>query len=197
VPAANLCEKSKAEAHAIALRYREEGAPVDIICPANVIGPGDHSPWGCFARLYVRGMMPPFGWAPEATFTFVYVDDAAEAMALAAVRKTAGETYFLGAEPISIGEIVKIWGRTPGGFKPFLWLPRTLAMLSGALAEPVLRLLGQTAFFSREVVRTSFENWQYSAAKARRELGAAFLDAEEMWIKTLEGERALMQRGTA
>jgi hypothetical protein len=73
-------------------------------------------------------------------------------------------------------------------------LPRWLALLNGALAEPLLRLLGLPAFFSREGVAASYVCFRYSAAKAETELGATFRSAEQAWLDTLAGERARLKR---
>ncbi len=187
-------EQTKTEAHAIALRYQQQGAPIVIVCPAQVIGPGDHSPYGWFARLYVRGWLPPAVWAPDAAFTMGHLDDVAEAMALAAEKGQLGQTYFLGGTAITMRGMIETWSRTPGGLKPFLWMPRPLALLSGALSEPLLRLLGLPAFLSREVVLGSYVSFCYSSAKAERDLEAKFRTAEQAWLDTLEAERARLKR---
>ncbi|MGH2524098.1 MAG: NAD-dependent epimerase/dehydratase family protein, partial [Anaerolineales bacterium] len=183
-------EQTKAEAHAIALRFQQHGAPVIIVCPAQAIGPGDHSALGYFARLYVRGLLPPAVWAPEGAFTMAHVDDVAEAIALAGQKGRPGQTYFVAGHVITNQEIVEVWKRTPGGFKPFIWLPPRLARLTGSLTEPLLRLLGLPAFISREVVENSYVSFRYSSAKAEHELGAHFRSAEQAWLDTLAAERA-------
>ena len=192
-PCLTVYEQTKTEAHAIARRYQQQGAPIVIVCPAQVIGPGDHSPYGWFARLYVRGWLPPAVWAPDAVFTMGHLDDVTEAMALAADKGQPGQTYFLGGTVITMRDMIKTWSRTPGGFKPFLWMPRPLALLSGALSEPLLRLLGLPAFLSREVIRSSYVSFRYSSAKAERELGAKFRSAEQAWLDTLAAERTKLK----
>ncbi len=192
--AASIYEQTKVDAHAIARAYQARGAPVVIACPGQVIGPGDHSPFGHFARLYVRGWLPPSVWAPDATFTIGHVDDVAEALALAAERGQPGQTYIVAGQPMTMRAMIATWKRTPGGLKPFIWLPRPLAWLTGLLAEPVLRLLGQPAFISRETIAGSFICFRFTSAKAERELGAQFRGAEQAWRDTLAAERALAGR---
>ena len=72
-PCKTYYEQSKTEAHEIALQYPN----VIVACPEQVIGVGDHSPFGWYAWLYVRNLLPPIIWAPEGCFTFVDVDDVA------------------------------------------------------------------------------------------------------------------------
>ena len=187
-------EETKAEAHSLALDYQRRGAPVVIVCPAQVIGPGDQSPFGSFARLYVRGLLPPMTWAPEAVYSMAHVEDVAEAMALAAEKGQLGQTYFLSGSSIRMRDLIETWKQTPGGLKPFIWLPRSLALLTGLLAAPVLRMLGQRAFLSREVMDASYVCYRFSSARAESELGAHFRPAEQAWRDTLEAERAARQR---
>ncbi len=193
-PFRSFYEETKAEAHELALGYQRRGTPLVIVCPAQVIGPGDKAPFGDFVRLYVRGWLPPAVWAPEAVFTMAHVDDVAEAMALAAEKGQPGRTYFLGGSPITMRAMVEAWKQTPGGIKPFVWLPRPLAWLTGLVSEPVLRLMGQRAFLSREVVESSFVCFRYSSARAESELGAHFRPAAQAWRDVLEAERAARQR---
>jgi dihydroflavonol-4-reductase len=187
-------EATKAEAHALAVDVQRQGAPLIIVSPAQVIGPGDHSPFGHFARLYVRGVMPPAAWAPEGAFTIGHVDDVSEAMALAAERGQPGCHYILGGGVITMRALIAVWRSTPGSLQPRLWLPRPVAWLNGALAEPLLRLLGQPAFLSRESVNGAYVSFRYSSARAERELGAAFRSPEQAWRDTLAAERALARR---
>ncbi len=188
-PPNTFYEQTKAEAHALALNYQKQGAPLIIVCPAQAVGKGDHSPFGYFARLYVRSLLPPVIWAPEAAFTFAHVDDVAEGIALAAEKGRAGEIYFLAGETIVNRQLVQLWKKAVGGIPPFIWLPKPLALAQGALVEPILRLLGVPAFISREVVASSFVSFRYSSEKAKRELGWKPRGAEQAWTDTLRAEK--------
>ncbi|MBI4316505.1 MAG: NAD-dependent epimerase/dehydratase family protein [Chloroflexi bacterium] len=185
----SVYEQTKTEAHAIAVGYQKRGAPLIIACPAQAIGPGDHSAFGWFARLYARRLLPPVIWAPEAVFTFGFVDDVAEGIALTAEKGRAGELYFLAGESISNRELVQLWKKAVGGIPPFIWLPKPVALAQGALLEPILRLLGVPAFISREVVAGSFVSFRYSSEKAKRELGWKPRGVEAAWTETLRAER--------
>jgi hypothetical protein len=48
--------------------------------------------------------------------------------------------------------------------------------------------------FSREFAHSSFARWQFSAAKAKRELGMQFRSVKQAWLDTLEAERAIAKR---
>jgi nucleoside-diphosphate-sugar epimerase len=124
----------------------------------------------------------------------VHVDDVAEAMALGAEHGRPGRTYFVAGGPITMREIMRVWRSMPGGLKPRGWLPRPVARLNGVLAAPLLRLLGQSAFLSPEVVDSSYGSLRYSSALAEQELGARFRSPEQAWRDTLTAERALIGR---
>jgi dihydroflavonol-4-reductase len=170
---------------------------VVIACPAQAVGPGDHSPFGHFARLFVRGWLPPVIWGSESAFTFGHVEDVAEALILAGEHGRPGECYFIAGHVLGLRAMMKVWGQTTGRRTPFLWLPQSLAVAQAALIAPMLRLLGQPAFISPEVVRSSFVSFRYRSTKAERELGAIFRSADDSWIQTLKAEADRIQRRAA
>lgn len=178
-------ERTKTEAHQVALRHQAAGERLVIACPAQAIGPGDHSPFGRLARLYARGLLPPFGWAREAAFTFGHVDDVAEALLLVGERGRVGEVYFVAGDEMTNREMLEHWRTVMGRRMRFIWLPRPLALAQSALAAPFLRWFGMPAFLSPEVVRSSYVSFRFRSDKAIRELGARFRTAEEAWEQTL------------
>ncbi|MEK7440316.1 MAG: hypothetical protein AABZ78_05940, partial [Chloroflexota bacterium] len=158
-------------------------------CPAQVIGVGDHSPFGYYAWLYVRNLLPPIIWAPEGCFTYVHVDDVAEGIALAGDKGKTGEVYFFGAGSITMRELMPMWKEAVGGIPPFIWLPKPIALVQGMIAEIVLRLFGVSAFISREGVESSYVSFRHSGEKAKRELGWTPREAKQAWVDTLRGEK--------
>jgi len=193
VPPAGPYEASKARADEIAREYQRHGAPVIIVCPAGVNGPGDHAGLGHLMRMYLRGFLPPLLFASNGTRAEVHLEDCAEAIALAAEKGTIGERYILSGGVMSHGEMIALWRRAPGGL-PYLGdLPRPLAWLTCALAEPIQRLLGLPAALNREFLAAAYEHWAYSGAKAERELGARFRPVEQVVLDTLWAEHALLK----
>jgi dihydroflavonol-4-reductase len=187
-PPITYYERTKAEAHALALRHQSSGVPIVNACPAQAIGPGDHSPFGHFSRLFVRGMLPPLIWAPEGAFTFGHVEDVADALVRCAEQGRVGETYFIGGHVLELKKMMSLWGEVTGRQPPFIWLPKPVAVLQAAILAPILRLIGQPAFISPEVVRNSFVSYRYRSSKAEEELGVSFRSAEQGWRETLDEE---------
>jgi dihydroflavonol-4-reductase len=195
-PYRSCYEQTKAEAHAIALQYQGLGLPLIIICPAHVVGPNDHSPYGYFLRMYLNRLMPPFAWAPNTVHSSVHVTDVAEGIALAAEKGQVGETYILAGESTSLRRLFEIWATQPGGFRVRFFLPFWLVALMFAPLEPIQRWLGLPAFISRETVWSNKGSRNFSSTKAQRELGWTHRPAREMWSSIIEEEHNLRSART-
>ena len=191
-PCSSTYEQTKADAHEIALQYQQHGLPLIIVCPNQVLGTNDHSPFGYWQRLYANHLMPPIACAPDSIFCCVDVKDLAEGIALAAEKGRVGETYLLSGEPRTLREIFDIWCWEVNASKIRLWLPTRLASVLVAPLEPLQRWLGLPAFLSRESVRSAATNWYYSNEKARRELGWNPCSAEILASESIDGEIDLL-----
>src|SRR5947208_2962899 len=75
----------------------QKGAPVVIVQPGGIYGPGDPSILGIMMRLIRKGMMP-FNIMPKAGFNWVYVEDVADGILLAHDKGRTGESYVLGGQ---------------------------------------------------------------------------------------------------
>ena len=191
-PPKSYYERTKMEAHEYALQLQKDGAPIIIACPAGVIGLGDHSGLGYLVRMYVRGWLPPILFGANGWRAHVYVDDAAEGIALCVERGKVGESYILSNGIMQHRDLFNLWKQTPGGMKLALfYMPDSLGMLFNISAEPIERLFGLPIVFCREFAIAAFASWKFSAAKAERELGMQFRSIEQAWLDTLEAERSI------
>ena len=191
-PYLSFYEQTKAEAHELALGYLERGLPLILVCPAHVMGPNDHAAWGYFLRLYLNGIMPPLGWAPNSLNSGAHVADIAEGIALAAEKGRLGETYLLAGDTLRTREVLDLWITRPGGFRVLGYMPVWLARLMFAPTELLLRMAGMPAFLSREVAAGGGMHWAYSSAKAQRELGWTYRPSRPMWESILDDELRLL-----
>jgi dihydroflavonol-4-reductase len=190
-PHRSFYERTKAEAHEIALRYQQQGLPLVIVCPNGVVGPNDHSAYGYFLRLYLNGLLPPCAWGPDVIHSHVHVDDVAEGIALAVEKGRLGETYLLAGDPTRQRDLIQIWMTKPGRMKIRFYIPDWLAKLMFAPMEPLQRAVGLPAFISRETVSASVY-LNYSSAKAQRELGWVHRPARDMWLSIIDEELLLL-----
>ena len=192
VPCLTEYERTKTDAHEIALRMRERGLPLIIVCPNQVVGANDHSVFGYLLRMYLLYLLPPLAWSPDTTQSPVHVQALAEGVALAAEKGRIGENYLFCGEPTTLRQLFGFWKPHRGGFAPKLWLPPALMKVMFAPMEPLFRLAGLPAVFSRETVAAGAHHLNYSSAKAQRELGWRFPLAADMWSQIVERERQLL-----
>ncbi len=182
-------EATKTEAHELALGFQRNGCPLVIACPVAVIGAGDHAGLGHFARLYVRGLLPPVGFG-NGVLSFVHVDDLAAGLVRAVEAGRAGETYIFSGGQLALREMFRLWQTTPGGWRRIRWwMPKWLAVAYCAALEAPQRWLRLPPLFSADLARASFMDLQFTGAKAERELGVCFRDPRQAWLDTLAAER--------
>src|SRR5437773_740497 len=70
-------EETKYFAHELAKDRIKKGAPIVIVQPGGIYGPGDPSILGIMMRLIRKGLMP-FNIMPNAGFNWVFVEDVAD-----------------------------------------------------------------------------------------------------------------------
>lgn len=190
-PCLTAYEQTKTDAHETALRMRDLGLPLIIVCPNMVVGPNDHSVFGYLLRMYLLYLLPPLAWNPGTIQSPVPVQALAEGIALAAEKGRVGENYLFCGEPTTVRQLFGFWKPHRGGFTPKLWLSPEWMKVMFAPMEPLFRLAGLPAVFSRETVAAS-DHLNYSSAKAQRELGWRCPLAADMWPQIIERERQLL-----
>ncbi len=194
-PPLTYYEETKMKAHEIAISLQKQGAPIIITCPAGVIGPGDHSGTGYLVRMYVHRCLPPILWTPNGKLAHVYVDDAAEGIARCVEYGRLGEIYILNNGNQTHREMVDDWKKCEGGCKKtWFWLPDPISVFLNRIVEPIERFLGLPVVFCKEFILSAKENWQFSAAKAEKDLNMQFRSLEQAWCDTIEGERELIKK---
>ena len=153
----------------VALPLIEKGAPITIVMPGVVYGPGDASSIADMMRIFYRGL--PVVPGPELTVTYAHVEDVAEGHLLAAEKGKIGESYILAGPAIPLGEMIDFWAHLTGRRAPSLRIPaaylRPLAPVVGAV-ESIAPL---PPTFSREAVDSLGATYMARADKARAELG--------------------------
>lgn len=173
-PFRSVYERTKTEAHRLALEAQAAGLPVIIVMPAYVYGPDDHGPGGRFIEDLRRGRVP--GLASNAgSFSYVFVDDVVAGLIAAADRGRLGESYVLGGEHATVNEfadrVCKLAGKRGA---PRLRFPTPMVKLTALALDPLSRLTGFRSSINREnVATTTGLRWLHSHDKATRELGYA------------------------
>ena len=146
-----------------------QGAPIIIVLPGGVYGPGDNSWLADMMRLYYRGLLPVLP-GPESVITYAYVDDVAEGHILAAEKGRLGECYILAGPAVPIGEMVEFWSQLTGKRRPVARIPASAARRLAPLAGRAQSALSLPQAFSGELMRTLGASYAARSDKARAEL---------------------------
>lgn len=172
----------------VALSMIQKGAPVIIVMPGGVYGPGDHSLIAEVMGMFLRGF--PLVTGPETTLTFAHVDDIAEGHILAAEKGKIGESYVLAGPAVPLGEMMDFWAYLTGRRSPTLRIPAKLLRPVAPLMGVVGSLVTLPPAYSQEVINSLGATYMARADKARSELGwqprplqAGMLETFDWFIK--------------
>ncbi|MFN2135099.1 MAG: NAD-dependent epimerase/dehydratase family protein [Candidatus Promineifilaceae bacterium] len=153
----------------VAVPFIERGAPVIIVMPGAIYGPGGHGIVTDLMRAFQRGY--PVVAGADTVLTFAHVQDIAQGHILAAQKGRIGETYVLSGPAVSLGEMLDFWSQLTGKRAPSIRLPA--AAVRALLPLFVLwgRYTGLRSIFSREGAAIAGATLTARSDKARRELG--------------------------
>jgi nucleoside-diphosphate-sugar epimerase len=182
-------ERTKFEAHEVALDRIAKGAPVIIVQPGGVYGPGDTSPIGTVIEQTRKGRMKLMAMG-QTGWNFVHVDDVVQGILLAYEKGTIGESYVLGGERARTEDLVRKVAMLSGRRPPRGHVP--MALLKVAI--PMGRFLGPAFGLGpnlREALIAADSTYWATDDKARRELGFQPRDLESGLRETL----ALVREG--
>jgi nucleoside-diphosphate-sugar epimerase len=163
-------DETKVRSHAVAKDRIAKGAPIVIVQPGGVYGPGDHSEIGNMIEQTRTGKLHAKVF-PEAGFSFVYVEDVADGILLAYDKGKVGESYILGGELSTMGDLVDKVAELSDRKPPRLTLPAFAVTLSAPLGPVVGPAMGFPPNL-REAMRSAHNVTYYMKHdKARDELG--------------------------
>lgn len=155
--------KHEGEARALGVSAQTD-MDVVIVNPSYVLGPED--PTGTSTRIidnYLRGKVPG---VVDAEVNIVDVDDVARGHLLAAKKGRSGERYILGGHNVHWADVIEEVARISGKHYPVVVMPPEAASVA-RLRESV----GLYMPIAAEGLELMRQNWRYSSAKAKRELG--------------------------
>ncbi len=133
----NPYSRSKVAAEKVLHRMiRDEGAPVTIVRPGWIYGPGDIASFARIARMVDEGRMIVIG-SGENHLPLIYVRDVAEGALLASEAEQAeGRSYLLvNDEPVTQLGFLRAIAAELGASVPTRRIPYALAMMLGGLSE--------------------------------------------------------------
>ncbi|MDQ3194795.1 MAG: hopanoid-associated sugar epimerase [Burkholderiales bacterium] len=175
-------KRSKFLAEAEVARMVEgEGLPAVIVNPAAPVGPRDikPTPTGRMILDGARGKMPAY---VDTGLNIVHVDDVAHGHLLALERGAIGSRYILGAENLTLRQILNRVAAIAGQKPPRIRLPHNAILPIAYITEAWARISRQEPLVTVDGVRLSKKTMFFSTDKARRELGYAPRPADEALI---------------
>jgi dihydroflavonol-4-reductase len=163
-------DETKYLAHEVVDEFSATGAPVVIAHPGGVYGPDDPSDLGVMLDRVRKGWLKVMVM-PNVGFNFLHVDDASDGILLVHDKGRIGETYNLGGEITTLGELIKTVAELSGRKPPTREIP--IGVIKASVGP--WRVLGPLMGFPpnlRELIKAS-DGVTYWATddKARRELG--------------------------
>jgi dihydroflavonol-4-reductase len=177
-------DETKYRSHEAALDRIAKGAPIVIVQPGGVYGPGDHSELGNMIDQARTGKLKLMLF-PQTGFNLVHVDDVADGVVLAHDRGEVGQAYVLGGQIATMRELVERVSELSGRKPPKRELPVSMMKMAIPIGPLVGKLMGFPPNL-RELIKTSDgATFWASDTKARRDLGYSPRDMETGLRETL------------
>jgi dihydroflavonol-4-reductase len=182
-------KRSKFLAERVALEFAASGFPVVIVNPTAPIGDHDikPTPTGRIVLDFLKGAMPAF---IDTGLNVVDARDVALGQLLACEQGVAGERYILGAENLTLAQILGKLAAIAGRPAPTVKLPYAVAYAAGVVTTAWARVSRKPPRAPLDAVRMARKKMFVSHAKAARELGYVPGSAEGALARAVEWFRA-------
>jgi dihydroflavonol-4-reductase len=181
-------KRSKWMAEKEVLQAAKEGLPAIVAMPTTPVGPWDWkpTPTGKIILNFLNGKMPGY---VETGLNFVGVEECAAGHLLAAERGKIGERYLLGAENLTLKEVLDALAKITGLRAPALKIPHRMALGVAYVESAFARLVGKEPGIPVEGVKIAQHRMFVDVSRAQRELGfqpgpvAAALERAVRWYQ--------------
>jgi dihydroflavonol-4-reductase len=182
-------KRSKWMAEREALQAAKEGLPVIVAMPTTPVGPWDWkpTPTGKIILDFLNGKMPGY---VETGLNFVGVEECAAGHLLAAERGKVGERYLLGAENLTLKELLDTLSKITGLPAPSMKIPHRVALGIAYVESAFARMVGKEPQIPVEGVKIAQHKMFVDVSRAQRELGfqpgsvAAALERSVRWYQS-------------
>jgi dihydroflavonol-4-reductase len=163
-------KRSKFLAEQVALEFAEGGFPVVIVNPTAPVGDHDFkpTPTGKIVVDFARGAIPAF---VDTGLNVVDVRDVAQGHLAACERGAPGSRYILGAENMTLQQILEILAGILQRPAPRTQIPYALAYAAGVASTAWAEVTGKEPRAPLDAVRMSRKKMWVRHDKAARELG--------------------------
>ena len=181
-------KRSKWMAEQEALKAAKEGLPEVVAMPTTPVGPWDWkpTPTGKIILDFLNGKMPGY---VETGLNFVGVEECAAGHLLVAERGKVGERYLLGAENLTLKEMLDTLAKITGLAAPGMKIPHGVALGVAYVESTLSRLVGREPQIPVEGVKIAQHRMFVDCSRAQKELGfqpgsvAAALERAVRWYQ--------------
>lgn len=170
----NDYERTKALADRRARSAIEAGAPLVVVYPGVIYGPGSLTEGNIVVRHLLdlaHGRLPALLGRPERRWNYVFVEDVAAGLEAALERAPIGGRYVLGGENVTQGRFYELVAEIGRIRVPVARMPHGVARLAGAAMKGWARWRGEVPRLTPDLVEIYRHDWAYDSSRAERELG--------------------------
>jgi farnesol dehydrogenase len=185
----NDYERTKSQAHQIALQAAQDGFPIVMVYPGVIYGPGPLTEGNLIGNLilrFIQGKLPGLIGNLDKKWAFSYIDDVATGHWRALERGVPGRGYILAGENRSLKDFLLRLSALTGKPQPKLVLPYWVGSLLGRLDSLKANMTGVPPQITHEIVNIYKHDWAYSSQRAIDELGYEITPFEEGLKRTVE-----------
>jgi dihydroflavonol-4-reductase len=163
-------KRSKWQAEREVLDAAKQGFPAIVAMPTTPVGPWDWkpTPTGKIILDFLNGKMPGY---VETGLNFVGVEECATGHLLVSEKGKVGERYLLGAENLTLKQVLDTLANLTGLSAPKLKIPHGLALGVAYANTAFSRLLGREPGIPVEGVKIAQHMMFVNATRAQKELG--------------------------
>lgn len=173
-PYFNEYQRTKAEADRRARQAAARGAPVAIVYPGVVYGPGVLTEGNLLVRHLLelkQGRVPALVGDPDCRWSLAFVEDVTSGVLAALERFRAGARWVLGGENLPLRDLYRSIEVEAGLRVPRKRLPDPVGLLLGGAWKLACRLFGGTPRLTPDLVRIYRHDWACDSSAAEAELG--------------------------
>lgn len=143
-------DKTKAEAHEIALQFIREGLPLVVVMPGLIYGPDGTSMSDDALRQFLQGKLPMI--PSQSAYCWAHVDDIAQAHILAMDKAQPGSKYIIAGPPHTFSEGLSIASRITGKRKPMV-VPPVMLRITGFFTSLIAPFVNLPEMYHPEALR--------------------------------------------
>jgi farnesol dehydrogenase len=170
----NDYERTKTLADRSARRAIETGAPLSVVYPGVIYGPGELTEGNIVVRHILdlaNGRLPALVGRPERRWNYAFVEDVAAGVAAALERAPVGSRFVLGGENVTQEQFYRTVAEVGGIAVPGRRMPDALAKLAGAAMKGWSALAGGVPRLTPDLVEIYRHDWTLDSSRAGSELG--------------------------